>query len=72
MLLCARCYPKAGTPADVWAEMKATYSSRRGVTVSTARTYEAMFDERTLHGRRSKRQQTDNSPGLWDEQEVSA
>ena len=71
LLLCARCYPRRGTPADVWAQLKAMYSARRGVTVSTARIYEASFDERTLHGRRRGRPQSSDDcydGNLWEVQ----
>ncbi|SRR6266446_10547138 len=71
MTLCCRCYPRRDIPADMWAELKRAYSARRIETLHTARTYESRFDERNLHGRGSRRQQSDDSSPLtlWEQAE---
>ncbi len=73
MTLCCRCYPRRGTPAEVWAELKRAYSVRRRRVPSPtiAAGYEALFDERTLHGRRSKRKPSFDDcydANLWEVQ----
>jgi hypothetical protein len=72
MQLCCRCYPRRGTPADVWAELKENYSKRQVVAIQTSnKGYEALFDERNLHKGRSKRQPSSDDcydGNLWEVQ----